>query len=233
MGPGVDGSLPPHPLSVSAVHPLLVHHTDSAGTSSLGLNPPVSSTTLTSGNIAANAFQISGTGINAPGLGGAGTALGSAISPILRTMRQHFNAQSLQYQPAGMPMQQQQQPARPLRVSRFVLPGIQLQLPAQGANNVAPSTSNQQQQQQPQPSQGSVSGLAAAPPPPPPPPLPQSIRSASLPYNTLNEILQGFETPASAMQAPPALITAPSATSFIDMLTGQAIANAAQHRYAK
>ena len=51
-----------------------------------------------------------------------------------------------------------------------------------------------------------------------------NIRNAPLPYSTLNEILQGIETPAAALQpaTTPAIITAPTATSFIDLLTGAA-----------
>jgi len=232
IGPGVDGTLPPHPLSVSAVHPLLVHHTDTSS-SNLSLNAPsIPGTTLTSSN--GNAFQISGMGINATAIGAGLSGLGSAISPILRTMRHHFQAQNQQPQVQATGLNQIHS-NRPLRVSRFILPGIQLQLPATTTatnTNVPPP---------PQPAQNSSSGANASAAPPAggssasgnATALP-TIRSANLPYNTLNEILQGVETSASAMQAPPApaIITAPSATSFIDMLTGQALANAAQHHHA-
>ncbi|MFN9905961.1 MAG: hypothetical protein ACK56F_07535, partial [bacterium] len=95
------GSLPPHPLSVSAVHPLLVHHTDNSN-----LNTNASSTTnLTATNN--NAYQITGLGINTSAGG-----LGSAISPILRTMRHHFQVQQQQQQ-QQVQQQQQQNQARP------------------------------------------------------------------------------------------------------------------------
>ena len=172
-------------------------------------------------------------GINATAIGAGLSGLGSAISPILRTMRHHFQAQNQQPQVQATGLNQIHS-NRPLRVSRFILPGIQLQLPATTAtnNNVPPP---------PQPAQNSSNGANASVAPPAvgssvsgnTTALP-TIRSANLPYNTLNEILQGVETSASAMQAPPApaIITAPSATSFIDMLTGQALANVAQHHHA-
>ena len=231
LGTGIDGSLPPHPLSVSAVHPLLVHHMDTTGSSNLNINAPnVPGTALTSSN--GNAFQISGMGINATAIGGGLSGLGSAISPILRTMRHHFQAQSQHQQPQVQVGINQMHSNRPLRVSRFILPGIQLQLPATtnatNNNNVQPtpqtSSGAMATSAPPQPNVSNASATAAVP----------AIRSANLPYNTLNEILQGFETSASAMQAPPApaIITAPSATSFIDLLTGQALANATQHHHA-
>ncbi len=97
QGAGADGSLPPHPLSVSAVHPLLVHHTDSLqGGSSSG---------TTNGTSLSGVNQ--GGGMQITGLGLSSTGIGSAISPILRTMRQNFQVQQQQ--------QQQQQQARPLR----------------------------------------------------------------------------------------------------------------------
>lgn len=106
---------------------------------------------------------------------------------------------------------------RPLRtISRFTagIPSIQLQLStAQAPTTSAAAAANPLQQQQ-------QAAVAA------------SFRTTTLPYNTLNEILQGYETPASALQQQPAtIITAPSATSFMDLLTGAAAggANALGH----
>jgi hypothetical protein len=209
------GSLPPHPLSVSAVHPLLVHHTDNSN-----LNTNASSTTnLTATNN--NAYQITGLGINTSAGG-----LGSAISPILRTMRHHFQVQQQQQQ-QQVQQQQQQNQARPLRMSRFIFPGLQVQLNASASAAAAlppPTTASSASINAT--NQGVSAGnvqqahatLTALP----------TIRNAPLPYNTLNEILQGFETPAAALQpsATPSVITAPTATSFIDLLTGAAVATA-------
>jgi len=89
-GAGADGSLPPHPLSVSAVHPLLVHHTDSLQGVASGAG--VTSGVSLSGVNQSGGMQITGLGMSASGIG-------SAISPILRNMRQNL----------------QQQQARPLR----------------------------------------------------------------------------------------------------------------------
>ena len=57
-----------------------------------------------------------------------------------------------------------------------------------------------------------------------------NIRGTPLPYSTLNEILQGFETPAAALlpSSTPSIITAPTATSFIDLLTGGGIQSSNQ-----
>jgi hypothetical protein len=194
--PGLDGTLPPHPLSVSAVHPLLVHQSESSGS---GLSAQSGAGLASTGGAANNNFQISGLGINtaASGL----TGLGSAISPILRTMRHHFQSQSGQ-------QQQPLQANRAMRVSRFVFPNIQLQMPTAAAAGAQ--------------AQAAANTQAAAAQTGAPAQVIPAIRSANLPYNTLNEILQGVETPASALQPPPAptIITAPSATSFIDYLIG-------------
>ena len=95
----VDGSLPPHPLSVSAVHPLLVHSLESSGNSS----------------------SATGTAIQMGALSAGAGSLSSAISPILRLMRPHLQMQ--QQQTAQQPAQAQ---VRPLRMSRFVAPGLQV-----------------------------------------------------------------------------------------------------------
>jgi hypothetical protein len=102
---GADGSLPPHPLSVSAVHPLLIHHSDS-------LQPPSASS---SSNIATSL----NTGIQITSMAGlnntANSNIVSAISPILRNMRHNLQVQQQNQQ------SQQQQQTRPLRKSIIIL----------------------------------------------------------------------------------------------------------------
>ena len=203
IAPTVESlGLPSHPLSVSAVHPLLVH---TAGDTQTGGSS--SSAQQNSGLSAASPFQITGLGISTSG-GGLG-GFGSSISPLFRSMRHS--------QPAAIGSSRSSRGSAGLfGSSRFgsgaaAIPNIQLQLGAPGATAASSSTSNAQQQQ-----------LVA---------MTASIRTATMPYNTLNEILQGYETPASALQQPAAatIITAPSATSFMDLLTGAAAAATGHH----
>ncbi|CAF0785839.1 unnamed protein product [Brachionus calyciflorus] len=149
-----DGTVPPHPLSVSAVHPLLVNHSEST----TQITQPVSTS---------SGFQVTGLQLPTTTL----PNIGSSISPILRTMRQL----------------QQQGGTRAGRISRFVLPPIQLQSTSQ-TNITQPTTTT------------------------------PAIRAPTLPYNTLNEILQGFENPASALQ--PSVFTAPTTGNIMEFLTG-------------
>ena len=83
-GVGAGSSLPPHPLSVSAVHPLLVHQRHGSEVSGSGVSGGAQVSVGVIGS-ASNPFQITGQTLTTGGgvvSGGAGI-----ISPILRTMR--------------------------------------------------------------------------------------------------------------------------------------------------